>query len=429
LKRLIESTEIRVQLVARRKSKEHTRQDLKGIVGLLDLRYILRKIAICMVPIPFVFCFFIIFLPIARIRKYLKRRKGMKPCIIWGPTPILTASTNSKAERLFEYKSRTLVYSTYYLTRTFDYDLEKFFHMRIFRVFVPWLVFLWAVINYDIFHFFFDRGFLPTERQRGINRLELPLLKLAGKNVIVSAYGGDVRYESKSRSGGKFNCCIDCDQRLRACICSETLAISNINYINRFADLTLSMGDMQEYTPGSRNDVFYWAIDLGTNGYVGVEPKNVFPIKIVHAPNHRQFKGTKYLVDTVDRLKKLGYEIELQLIERICNKEAVKLYRGADIVAEQFIIGWHGYLAVEAMALGKPVVCFIRKPNEYLPLGKECPIVNATPDTLEDTLRWLIENPDVRVELGKKGRAYVEEVFSLESVGKRLDQIYKSIWR
>jgi glycosyltransferase involved in cell wall biosynthesis len=326
------------------------------------------------------------------------------------------------------YQSETIVYETYYLSSEFDRDLGQFVRIRSLKPLITWLVFFWAVLRYDVFHFFFDRGFLFPHGRRGINRIELPLLKLAGKMVVVSAYGGDVRYESKSRSGGKYNCCMDCNQRMIACICDERLAVSNVNYINRYADLTLSMGDMVEYTPGSRNDVFYWSVDLDRVRYVGVREKNDPPIVIVHAPNHRQFKGTKYLTQTVERLKQKGYAIDLKLVERISNRRAMELYREADIVAEQFIIGWHGYLAVESMALGKPVVAFIRSPESYYPKNQDCPIVNANPDNLEERLTWLIENPAIRVDLAKKGRAYVEQVFSLDRVGKRLDDIYETLW-
>jgi hypothetical protein len=395
----------------------------------LGLKYLLRQILIDLVSVPFLFCYFIILLPIARIGGFWRRRKGIKFRILWAPTPILTIATNSKADRLMGYVSQTLVYHTYYLTENFDYNLERFFRIPFLRIFVSWVVFLWALLKYDVLHLFFDRGLLPVKAPRGINRLELPLLKIGGKKVIVSAYGGDVRYESRCKSQGRYNCCIDCGQKLSACICSDKLAMSNINYINRYADMTLSMGDMKEYTPGSRNDIFYWAIDLNGMEYVGVKGENVFPIKIIHAPNHRQFKGTKYLVEVVDRLKRQGYEIELQLIEKIANREALQRYIEADIIAEQFLIGWHGYLAIEGMALGKPVVCFIRDPIRDYPLGRDCPIVSANPDGLEETLLWLIENPKIRVDLGKKGRAYVEAVFSLESVGRRLDQIYQSFGR
>lgn len=353
----------------------------------------------------------------------------MKPRIIWGPTPILTISVNSRAERRLGYESDTLVYRPYYLTKNFDFNLEKYYKILLLKPFIPWFVFIWALLKYDVFHYFFYRGFLMPHRGKAINRIELPLLKFSGKILIVSAYGGDVRYEKKCRSAGKYNCCIDCHQKMIACICDEKLAVSNVRYVNRYADVTLSMGDMVDYTPGSKNDVFYWAIDLEELKYVGVRAQNVPPIIIIHASNHRHFKGTRYLIAAVENLTKQGYPIELQLIEGISNKRAMELYCNADIVAEQFIIGWHGYFAVEAMALGKPVVCFIRKPEEYFPKDIECPIVNADPDHLEERLIWLIENPDARVELGKKGRAYVEQVFGMDRVAQRLDAIYKTLWK
>jgi glycosyltransferase involved in cell wall biosynthesis len=80
--------------------------------------------------------------------------------------------------------------------------------------------------------------------------------------------------------------------------------------------------------------------------------------------------------------------------------------------------------AVEAMALGKPVVAYIRKPDAYLPKGIRCPIVSANPDVLKQTLVSLIENPELRRDLGAQGRQYVEEVFSLERVGERMADLY-----
>jgi len=377
----------------------------------------------------------VFFLPIlvvalltGRASSAMRKWIGRRPKIIWGPVPILTIVSNSQAERELGYHSRTLVYSTYYLLNNFDYNLEKWVRIRMVRPIVEWWVFLWALVGFDIFHFFFDRGFLNPHGRRGINRLELPLLKMAGKAVIVSAYGGDVRYETKCRMGGEYNCCTDCDQRLRACICDEGLAVGNFKYVSRYADVILSMGDMIEYTPGSKNDVFYWSIDVRKIGFVGVKGRNDAPIVIVHAPNHRQFKGTKHLIGTVEKLKVRGYPVELRLVEGVRNDIAIEIYKEAEIVVEQLLIGWHGYLAVECLALGKPVVAFIRKPDVYLPKGYDCPIVSADPDNLEERLCWLIENPDVRVELGIRGRRYVEEVFSMESVGKRLDGIYQAIW-
>ena len=352
-------------------------------------------------------------------------RQPARPKIIWGPTPIINISTNAAADRLYGYQSDTLVYRPYYVTDDFTYNLERWWRVKPLALLIPWAVFLWAVLRYDIFQFYFDSGFL--NRTIG-KRLEMPLLKLLGKKVIVSAYGADIRVERVTRALGTYNCCTDCTQRLVACICDERKAARNLAHVRRYADLTLSMGDMIEYTPGSRNDVFYWAIDLKKWPFVGVSLASS-PVKVVHAPNHAQFKGTRYLVECVAQLQKEGYAVELVLIQGLRNDEAMEHYKQADIVADQFLIGWHGNFAVEAMALGKPVIAYIRKPEQYLPKGVECPIVSANPDCLKQALITLIDNPQLRYDLGVRGRRYVEQVFSLEHVGERMDRLYRQLQR
>lgn len=354
------------------------------------------------------------------VLKRIWRNAEYRPKIIWGPTPIINIATNAAADRLRGFQSDTLVYRPYYVTKEFTYNLERWWKHKPLALLLPWGVFLWAVLRYDIFQLYFDGGFL--NRTIG-KRLEFPLLRLLGKKLIVSAYGADVRTESKTRALGVYNCCVDCTQRLVACICDEERAERNLAHVHRYADVTLSMGDMVEYTPGSRNDMFYWAVDLKKWPYVGVSLTSR-PVRIVHAPNHPQFKGSRFLFECIRELQAEGYPIELDVVTGMSNIEAMEVYKRADIVADQFLIGWHGNFAVEAMALGKPVVAYIRKPDVYLPKGIRCPIVSANPDVLKQTLVSLIENPKLRRDLGAQGRQYVEEVFALERVGERMADLY-----
>ncbi len=372
----------------------------------------------CVLLPPFLLLMLGVGWPWATARRVLT--KGRKPKIIWGPTPIINICTNAAADRLYGYQSDTLVYRPYYVTQDFTYNLEWWWRFPPFALIIPWAVLFWTALRYDIFQFYFDGGFLSRTIGK---RLELPLLKLLGKKIIVSAYGGDVRTESKTRALGTYNCCVDCTQRMVACICDEGQAERNLAHVHRYADITLSMGDMVEYTPGSRNDMYYWAVDLKKWPYVGVSLTSR-PVRIVHAPNHPQFKGSRYLSACVQELQSEGYPVELDVVTGMNNDEAMEVYKRADIVADQFLIGWHGNFAVEAMALGKPVVAYIRKPEVYLPKGIPCPIVSATPDGLKQALVSLIENPELRRDLGAKGRHYVEQVFSLERVGERMARLY-----
>jgi len=55
--------------------------------------------------------------------------------------------------------------------------------------------------------------------------------------------------------------------------------------------------------------------------------------------------------------------------------------------------------------------------------------VSANPDCLKQALITLIDNPQLRYDLGVRGRRYVEQVFSLEQVGERMDRLYRQLQR
>jgi glycosyltransferase involved in cell wall biosynthesis len=343
---------------------------------------------------------------------------------LWGTTPIISISSTSKAEALLGITSHTLVFSRYFVTGAFTHDLSRYCRNSCLKVLVPFLVLPWALLRYDVFHFFADRGILPSWRRHGFNILELLLLRVLGKKLFVYTYGGDVRTRRATLALGRYNCCVHCPEPGRFCVCDEDRHARNMARLRRYATAVLAMGDMAEYTPGSDNSLFFWPIDLVRVPYVGARADAVPPIRIVHAPNHRYFKGTQYLVDAVEELQREGLQVELRCVEGVPNDEAMKLYADADIVAEQFLIGWHGYHAIEAMALGKPVVCYIRKP-EYHPAPRECPIVSASPDELAGALRGLVTDSAKRRALGEQGRAYVREHYSLEAFAERLRRLYQ----
>ena len=87
-------------------------------------------------------------------------------------------------------------------------------------------------------------------------------------------------------------------------------------------------------------------------------PANPVPV-IVHAPNHRNLKGTEFLLRAAERLQSRGVAFKLQLVERVAHDEATQIYRQADIIADQFRGGTYGVFALEGMALGKPVLSYL----------------------------------------------------------------------
>src|SRR5205085_8779165 len=119
--------------------------------------------------------------------------------------------------------------------------------------------------------------------------------------------------------------------------------------------------------------------------------------------------------------------VELEIVEGLNHEEARRRFERADIVVDQLNAGWYGVLAIEAMAVGKPVVTFlhdeaVRRTEEAF--GVRVPLVAATKETLADRLRELAAAPDERRRLGAEGRAYVERVHDVDRNADRLLDIY-----
>src|SRR5690606_27951090 len=105
---------------------------------------------------------------------------------------------------------------------------------------------------------------------------------------------------------------------------------------------------------------------------------------------------------------------------------AMRRYLNADIIIDQILCGTYGMLSVEAMAMGKPVVAFVRdEVRSQLP--EDLPIVVANPDTIRDVLQELLQQPEKLQEIGMASRAYVERVHDVGSIIPKLLGIYEQV--
>jgi hypothetical protein len=145
---------------------------------------------------------------------------------------------------------------------------------------------------------------------------------------------------------------------------------------------------------------------------------NTRPI-IVHTPSATGGKGTRFVRNAIDRLKStLDFEY-LEIVNKT-HKEALETIAKADIFLDQFLAGAYGMASCEAMAMGKPVFCFLLKPLKEL-LPEDCPIVNVDIDSLEFTLKEYILNATLRNQTGIKSRQYVESYHDANKVCRDLN--------
>jgi glycosyltransferase involved in cell wall biosynthesis len=339
-------------------------------------------------------------------------------------------ATNARAERLLGVNAKSLVFSTYYITDNFDYNLSRLVAIPLIGRLVPLVVFLWACVTVDRLHFYCDRGILPSRGKFTFDFRELYVYRWLGIDVFLWAYGADVRNQQVSRAMGYPNPCTDCDAPGRYCLCDERQAAENMGNLSRLSRAMFAgVGDMFGYTPGSIDELYYWPIDFEADRGekyrpVFPEPSANRPLRIVHASNHRMFKGTRFLIEAVEQLRAEGESIDLVLVERLPNDRALELYRSADVIFDQCLMGNYGYFALESMALGKPVMCFVREPAKYLLKADECPIINTHISTLKEDIRRLARGRAQLSEIGRRSRRYVETYFSLQAFAERLSATY-----
>ncbi len=372
-------------------------------------------------------------LPLAALARFTLGLLREPRISYWTGTPILTLAQKAASERLLGQRAIAMVRFTYRISQDFDVVLARWCGGR------PWLLypltgfaFLALLATASRVHTFADGGLLPAARRRRIATVELLAYRLFGIPHMVWTYGADVRTRDVTLALGPQNCCTDCTQVNKACICDAGQGERNMARLRANGAVVFSMGDMIEYTPGSRNDLFFWPLDLAGSHASAVQTDEVragkpAPLRVVHAANHREFKGTCYLEAAVADLQAEGVPIELVMVEKLPNHEALAVYRTADVIFDQCLIGFHGYFALEAMALGKPVMCYIRKPEQYLLEAQECPIINTHIDTLRGDLRRLVETRDQLAEIGRRGRAYVGRHYSRAAFAGRLQRAYQDL--
>ncbi|MBX9472724.1 hypothetical protein [Microcella sp.] len=130
---------------------------------------------------------------------------------------------------------------------------------------------------------------------------------------------------------------------------------------------------------------------------------------VVHAPSKGAIKGSDLVDPVAQRLHDEGL-IEYRRIEGVPHAQMREVYRGADIVLDQFRIGDYGVAACEGMAAGRLVVGHVNPGVRRAALeasGIELPIVDATGATLEAVLRGIVADRDRAAAVAATGAEFV----------------------
>lgn len=378
------------------------------------------------------FLFTIIVLVSIYVRKFKSKIRN-KPRLVWGNTPIANNIYWSRAMKSLGFSSQTYVTNFYFIHTRKHWDLlltEKYVWCPV--RYKGYFAFIESLLNYDVFFISYDGFFLG---QTHYWDWEAKLLHISKKKVVVIPYGSDAFVYGRIRSTAMIHGLMMSypDAAKRQHDKSERL-----DYWNKYADFVLpsmmgadGFGRWDVLMPSSLAiDVNEWRCSgrkSDADGKNGV-------VFIAHAPNHRGFKGTEFVVDVINKIKGRGYKVELVLLENIPNELLRKKFENdIDILVEQLIAPGYGLNGVEGMASGLCVISNMEDEAYMNPLRRwsflsECPIVSGSPESIEDVLIKLITNPALRNELGDACRLYIEKYHSLETCQYLFSEILEFIY-
>lgn len=293
---------------------------------------------------------------------------------------------------------------------------------------------LYAPFRYDVIHYYFGRTFMLWD-DRGMSFGVLNLLRLAdlhiarllGRRTFMTLQGCDIRLARESNRINKvtpcsegrcpvFSTCVTTYDAARQRMRSAVLPlVDRVFYLNP---------ELGRYVP---NGEFlpYASVDVASEAVTLPDPGR--RLRILHAPSHGDIKGTPRILAALEALKS-RYDFELVLVQNVPHAEAKERYRTADIAIDQLYAGWYGGFAVEVMAMGKPVVAYIREEDrEFVPkaMWDAMPIMRIAADTIEEDLARILDQRADWPAIGQISRQYVLDWHDPLMVAAALDRIYR----
>lgn len=351
----------------------------------------------------------------------------------FGSIPLINSIYHKKAMKLYGYKVQTFAAYTWFITSDFDVVFCKDGNNYLKKVIGVYRTIFHSLLHYKCL-FIYSNGVFML-RNPIISALEPYLLKLSNTKIVTMQYGADVQLLERTKNFLFKN--MACKDYPQSYIYRYGVADirREVDKWTRFSNHIISGNDWIEYVP-------FWNTLMLSHFAYDVKNTPIAPIIptpdeyiLLHAPNHRNIKGTQVFIDAVEVLKSRGYNVRLQLLEKLPNNEILKAIDNCFLVCDQLVIGWYAMFAIEAMSRGKPCVCYIREDFKdfYTKTGLiekgELPLINCEYDveSVADAIEELIKDKAKYIRTCTKSREFVEKHHSLEYIGSVFDSIYKQV--
>jgi hypothetical protein len=321
----------------------------------------------------------------------------------------------------------------------------------ILREFGRWSL-LWRALNdFDVVHFNFGTPILPTSvpsdpsressllwrahnrYRRVVEFKDLALLQRFKKAIFVTYQGDDARQADYCLANFRISPAHEVGPEYYP-PGSDEQKRRDIARFARYADGIYALNpDLLHVLPPRARFLPYGHINLKDWQFGSHRPSRRARPLVIHAPSHQSAKGTRYVVAAAERLRSEGVDFDFRMVEQLSNADARKIYEEADLVVDQLLVGWYGGLTVECMALGKPVICYVREKDlRFLEpeMRSQLPVIRAEPGTIYNVLKECLTSKRLHLpEIGALGRTYVERWHDPLRIAASLKEAYETAVR
>jgi hypothetical protein len=236
---------------------------------------------------------------------------------------------------------------------------------------------------------------------------DLRVLRRAGVRVALAGHGSEVRLPSRHAARVEWSPFARPDDVVREL---ERRARRNAEIVAGFdGPVYVSTPDLLVDLPTAR-----WlpvVVDPATWATTRTVLQRERPV-VAHAPSNARMKGSDVVDAVMSRLEAEGL-VEYRRVTGVERVDMPALMAGTDIYLEQFALGLYSVTACEAMAAGCAVVGYVGdqvRDHVRAVTGREVPVVEADPTTLEETVRRLVEDRAEAARAAEAGPDFVRNV-------------------
>ena len=328
-----------------------------------------------------------------------------------------------------------LLYSSSNVLRFPQFTFSQIFPIRVINFFI-FMIFWLKILSKYKYHFYYGSSPVIDSFERLIKldclfgkgfSIEFFLAKLFRVKLLCVPTGcleDDLKSTWQSFDDG--NVCGNCGFHDR---CSDDVNKIKFMRLRRYFDFFVGFGfkNSREF---KETHFKYKVIDLNLwNPNLKIPLKfrlsKTKKLRILHSNflknsgrdyKNRNIKGTPHILAAMERLVREGHPVEYLNIENVDSKNMRFYQAQADIVVDQLIFGSWGSTCVECLALGKPVVCYLRPSVKdfflkNFPEYDSLPIVEADTKSIYHTLKKLVTDDEFRNQQKIASREFAESHF------------------